>query len=85
MSGRCDGDCRLVRSVVRDMGKAEGEELAAIQAAVSDLLGKFERRMGSDLVTALCRWGEAAGRQQRRRAAQATVTPLPTSRAKHAS
>jgi hypothetical protein len=79
MSGRCDGDCRLISSVVRDMGNAGDEELAAIQAAVSDLLGKHEARMGGDLVTALCRWSEAAGKHQRQRAAtkQATVTVLP--------
>jgi hypothetical protein len=58
----CKGDCGLVSAVVRDMGKAGDDELASIQAAVRDLLGKHEARMGSDLVTALCRWSEAAGR-----------------------
>ena len=81
MSGRCNGDCRLVRAVVRDMGGAGDEELAALQAAVGDLLDRFEPRMGGDLVTALCRWREAAGRTVRQRTAQATVTPLPTKRA----
>lgn len=42
------------------MGKASDEELAAIKAAVSDLLGKYELRMGGDLITALCLWSEAA-------------------------
>jgi hypothetical protein len=76
MSGRCSGDGRLIGAVVRDMGKAGDVELAAIQAAVSDLLGKFESRMGGDLITALCRRSEAAARQQRLRTAQAKVTPL---------
>jgi hypothetical protein len=76
MSARCSGDCRLISAVVRDMGKADDNELTAIQAAVSDLLGKFESRMGGDLTTALCRWSEAAARQQRLRTAQAKVTPL---------
>jgi hypothetical protein len=60
------------------MGQADDEELAAIQAAVSDLIGKHEARMGGDLVTALCRWSEAAGKYQSQRAAatQATVTLL---------
>jgi putative NADH-flavin reductase len=79
-SGRCAGDCRLVRAIVRDMSKAEDEELTAIQAAVTDLVGKFELRMGGDLVTALYRWSEAAARQQRRNTAQATVTPLAVKR-----
>jgi len=81
MSGRCSGDCRLISAVCRDMAKAGDEELAGIQAAVSDLLGKYELRMGGDLVTALCRWSEAAVRQQRQRAAQATVTLLADKRA----
>jgi hypothetical protein len=76
MSGRCSGDCRLFGAVVRDMGKVGDVELAAIQAAVGDLLSKFESRMGGDLITALCRWSEAAARQQRQRTAQATVTQL---------
>jgi hypothetical protein len=76
MSARCSGDCRLIGAVVRDMGKADDNKLTAIQAAVSDLLGKFESRMGEDLTTALCRWSEAAARQQKLRTAQAKVTPL---------
>ena len=79
--GRCDGECRLITAVVRDMGKADDEELAGIQAAVSELLAKYEPRMGGDLVTALCRWGEAAGRQQKQRTAQNTVTQLTAKRA----
>jgi hypothetical protein len=81
--GRCDGDCQLITAVVRDMGQADDEELAGIQAAVSDLLGKYESRMGADLVLALCRWREAAGRHQNQRAAagDATVTPLAGKRA----
>jgi hypothetical protein len=51
--GRCDGECRLITTVVHDMGKADDEELAGIQAAVSELLGKYEPRMGGDLITAL--------------------------------
>jgi hypothetical protein len=58
----CRGDCRLVSAVVRNMGKASEDELASIQAVVSDLLGKYEARMDADLVTALCRWSEAADR-----------------------
>jgi hypothetical protein len=75
---RCDDQCRLISAVVRDMGNASDEELAGIQAAVSDLLGRYEYRMGGDLVTALCRWREAAGRHQKQRAAadDATVMPL---------
>jgi hypothetical protein len=49
--GRCDGECRLITAVVRDMGKADDEELAGIRAAVSDLLGRYQQRMGGDLVT----------------------------------
>jgi hypothetical protein len=63
------------------MGQAGDEELAALQAAVGDLLGRFEPRMGGDLVTALCRWREAAGRALKQRTAQATVTPLSAKRA----
>jgi hypothetical protein len=81
MRGRCDGECRLITAVVRDMGKADDEELAGIQASVSELLGNYESRMGGDLITALCRWGEAAGRQQKQRTAQATVTQLAGKRA----
>ena len=81
MSGRCNGDCRLISAVVRDMGQAGDEELAALQAAVGDLLDRFERRMGGDLVTALCHWREAAGRTVKQRTAQATVTPLSAKRA----
>jgi hypothetical protein len=78
MSGWCDGDCHLIASVVRDMGRADDEELAEIQAAVRNLIGKHEARMGGHLVTALCRWSEAAAKHQRQRAAakQATVTQL---------
>jgi hypothetical protein len=50
------------------MGKAGDDELGSIQAMVSDLLGKHETRMGSDLLTALCRWSEAAGRHLKQRA-----------------
>jgi hypothetical protein len=87
MSGRCDGDCQLIRSVSRDMAKADDDELAAIQAAVSDLLGKHEGRMGGDLVTALCLWRQAAARHQQQRSAatQATVTPLPAQVGQRAS
>jgi hypothetical protein len=81
VSGRCDGDCRLISAVVRDMGQAGDEELAAIQATVGNLLDRFEPRMGADLVTALCRWREAAGRTLKQRTAPATVTPLTTKRA----
>ena len=81
VSGHCDGDCRLISAVVRDMGQAGDEELAALQAAVGELLDRFEPRMGGDLVTALCRWREAAGRTLKQRTAQATVTPLTTKRA----
>jgi hypothetical protein len=56
------------------MSKADDEELAALQAAASDLLGRFEARMGGDLVTALCRWREAAARTVKQRTAQATPT-----------
>jgi hypothetical protein len=83
MNGRCNGDCRLVASVVRDMSKADDEELAAIQAAVSSLLAEHEARMGGDLITALCRWSEAAARHQERRAdaPQPAVTRLAGKRA----
>jgi hypothetical protein len=83
--GRCHGDCRLISSVVRDMVNAGDDELAAIQAAVSNLVGRFEARMGGDLVTALCRWGEAAGKHQEQRAARAGVSQLPAKTAKRAS
>ena len=85
--GRCDGECQLITAVVRDMSHAGNEELAGIQAAVSDLLGKYEQRMGGDLVTALCRWREAAERHQMQRAAadDATVTPLTAKTGKRAS
>ena len=63
----CKGDYHLVSAVVRDMGQAEDGELAGIQEAVSDLLGKYERRMGRDLVVALCRWSESAGRHLKTR------------------
>jgi hypothetical protein len=63
----CKGDCRLVSAVVRDMAQADDGELAGIQAVVTDLLGKYERRMGSELVIALCRWSEAAGRHLKTR------------------
>jgi hypothetical protein len=78
MSGRCTGDCALISSVARDMGKASDQELAAIKTAVSDMLGKHEARMGGDLVTALCRWSEAADRHltQRTAAVPMTVTKL---------
>ena len=83
MRGRCDGECQLITAVVRDMGKADDEELAGIQAAVSDLFRRYESRMGGDLVLALCRWREAAERHQKQRAAagDATVTPLAGKRA----
>jgi hypothetical protein len=85
--GRCDGECQLITAVVRGMGNAGEEELAGIQAAVADLLGRYERRMGGDLVTALCRWREAAGQHQKQRAAadDATVTPLTAEAGKRAS
>ena len=63
----CKGDCHLVSAVVRDMAQAADGELVGIQAAVSDLLGTYERRMGGDLVIALCRWSEAAGRHLKTR------------------
>jgi hypothetical protein len=66
------------------MGKASDEELVAIQAAVGDLLATFEPRMGGDLTTALCRWSEAAARQQRQRTTQATVTLLTAKAGKRA-
>jgi hypothetical protein len=70
MSGRCDGDCRLISAVVRDIGNAGDEELAALQVAVSDMLDRFEPRMGGDLVLALCRWRDAAGRTLKQRTAR---------------
>jgi hypothetical protein len=81
VSGRCDGACHLISAVVRDMSKADEEELTALQAAVGDLLDRFEGRMGGDLVTALCRWREAAARTLKQRTAQATVTELSAKRA----
>jgi len=74
MSGRCTGDCALTSSVARDMGRASDQELAAIKTAVSDMLGKHEARMGGDLVTALCRWSEAADRHLAQRVATAPTT-----------
>ena len=76
MGGRCDGDCRLISRVVRDMGQADDAELAAIQATVSDLIGKHETRMGADLVTALCRWSEAAGKHLEQHAASRQADDL---------
>jgi hypothetical protein len=81
VSGRCDGACHLISAVVRDMGKADDQELADLQVAVSGLLDRFESRMGGDLVTALCRWREAAARTVKQRAAQATVTDITAKRA----
>jgi hypothetical protein len=62
--------------VVRDMGKADDEQLAAIQDGAAHLLDELEQFMGSALVEALCLWREAAKRQQQRRAADAAVKPL---------
>jgi hypothetical protein len=62
--------------VVRDMGKADDDQLTAIQDGAAHLLDDFEQFMGSHLVEALCLWREAAKRQQERRAADPAVKPL---------
>jgi hypothetical protein len=54
--------------VVRDMGKADDEQLAAIRESATRLLDESEQFMGGDLVEALCLWREAAERQQKHRA-----------------
>jgi len=72
----CRGDCGLVSAVVRDMRMADDDELKDIQAAVTDLLAKHEIRMGGDLVTALCRWSETAGRHLKARGDKAMADDL---------
>jgi hypothetical protein len=63
--------------VVRDIGKADGAQLAAIREDATRLLDEHEQFMGGDLVEALCLWRQAAKRQQERLAAPAaTVKPL---------
>jgi hypothetical protein len=63
--------------VVRDIGKADDAQLAAIREDATRLLDEYEQFMGGDLVEALCLWRQAAKRQQECRAAQAaTVKPL---------
>lgn len=67
----------IMGRVVRDMGKADEGQLAAIQDAVSSLLDRFEPFMGGDLITYLCVWREAAQKHQANRAKQSTgVTRL---------
>ena len=62
--------------VVRDIGKADDEQLAAIRDGATRLLDEYEQFMGGDLLEALCVWREAAKRQQERAASDATVKPL---------
>ena len=66
--------------VVRDIGKADDEQLAAIRESATHLINEYEQFMGGDLVEALCLWREAAERQQEHRAKRAasgaTVKPL---------
>lgn len=57
--------------VVRDFGKADDRQLAAIREGASQLLDELEQFMGGDLVEALCQWREAAEKQQDHRSAQA--------------
>jgi hypothetical protein len=57
--------------VVRDIGRADDGQLAAIRDGATRLLGEYEQFMGGDLVEALCVWREAAKRQLNRRAADA--------------
>lgn len=69
-------------NVVRNFGKADDRQLTAIREHASQLLDELEQFMGGDLVEALCRWREAAKKQQQdHRAAQlqsadAKVPPL---------
>lgn len=67
--------------VVRDIGKADDEQLAAIRESATHLIDEYEQFMGGDLVEALCLWREAAKRQQDSRArhgdsGDAQVKPL---------
>jgi hypothetical protein len=67
----------IMGRVVREMGKADDDELAGIQNAVTSLLDCYESFMGGDLITYLCVWREAAQKHQANRAKEAvTATPL---------
>lgn len=71
--------------VVRQMGKAEDGQLSGIQDAVTSMLDDYESFMGSDLITYLCVWREAAQKHQASRAKQAVAaTPPPASRQRRA-
>jgi len=64
--------------VVREMGKAGDGQLSGIQDAVTSMLDDYESFMGSELITYLCVWREAAQKHQANRAKRAVAaTPLP--------
>jgi hypothetical protein len=46
--------------VVRDISKADDDQLTAIRESATRLLDELEQFMGGDLVEALCLWREAA-------------------------
>jgi hypothetical protein len=54
--------------VVRDIGKADNDQLAAIRDGTTRLLDELEHFMGGDLIEALCLWRQAAQKMQDRRA-----------------
>ena len=71
----------IVVESYRNMRKASNEQLVKVQADVSAFINAHENLMGGDQLTAMCLLKEAAEREQKRRAAQATVTPLAAKRA----
>lgn len=58
-------------NVVRDMGKADDRQLAAICEGATQLLDQYGQFMGGHLAEALCVWREAAQRHQDQRASHA--------------
>jgi hypothetical protein len=54
--------------VVRDIGKADDNQLTAIRESATRLLADLQPFMGGDLTEALCFWREAAQKMQDRRA-----------------
>jgi hypothetical protein len=71
--------------IVRDMGKADDEQLAAIADGAAHLLDELGQFMGGQLVEALCIWREAAHKQLDRRAAAADPARMKRLRPQQAS
>jgi hypothetical protein len=71
--------------VVREIGKADDEQLAAIQDGATRLLDDFEQFMGGYLIEALCLWREAAQKQQDRLALNGGSAEVQHLRPKQAS